>query len=119
MTSFQSWRFQDGREDIEDNERLGRRSTSTTDKNAEAAREMVMNNCRITIREVADDVGILFGSCLKFFECFGYEARGSIIYSKIVVNFEHKQRRMEVAQKSLTLHTLHCLFVNVCPEIIL
>ena len=36
-------RFQDGR-DVEDDERPGRPSTSTTDKNVEKLKEMVMND---------------------------------------------------------------------------
>ena len=58
-------RFQDGRADVEDDERPGRPSTSTTDENAEKVKEMVMNDRRITIREIANDVGISIGSCLK------------------------------------------------------
>ena len=54
-------RFQDGREDVEDDERPGRPSTSTTDENVEKVKEMVMNDRRITIREVANDVGISIG----------------------------------------------------------
>ena len=49
-------RFQDGREDVEDDERPGRPSASTTDENVEKVEEMVMNDRRITIREVADDI---------------------------------------------------------------
>ena len=60
-------RFQDGREDVEDDERPGRPSTSTTNENVEKVKEMVMNDRRITIREVADDVGISIGSCHKIF----------------------------------------------------
>lgn len=52
-------RFQDGRENVADDELPGRPSTSTTDENV---KEMVMNDRRITIREVADDVGISVGS---------------------------------------------------------
>jgi len=33
-------------------------STSTTDENVEKVKEMVMNDHQITIKEVADDVGI-------------------------------------------------------------
>ena len=36
--------FQDGREDVEDDERPGRPSTSTTDENVEKVKEMVMNH---------------------------------------------------------------------------
>ena len=56
-------RFQDDREDVEDDERPGRLSTSTTDENVEKVKEMGINDRRITIREVADDVGISIGSC--------------------------------------------------------
>ena len=60
-------RFQDGREDIEDDERPGRPSISTTDENVEKMKEIVMNGRRITIREVADDVNISIGSCHEIF----------------------------------------------------
>ena len=43
-------RFQNGREDVEDEERPGCPSTSTTDKNVEKVKEMVMNDRRITFR---------------------------------------------------------------------
>ena len=60
-------RFQDGREDVEDDERPGRPSTSTTDENVEKVKEMVMNDRRITIRDVADDVGISISTCHGIF----------------------------------------------------
>ena len=43
-------RFQDGREDVEDDERPGHPSIWTTDENVEKGKEMVMNDRRITIR---------------------------------------------------------------------
>ena len=60
-------RFQDGREDVEDDERPGRPSTSTTDENVEKVKEMVMNDHRVTIREVADDFRKSIGSCHEIF----------------------------------------------------
>ena len=57
-------RFKEGRED--DNS-TGRPSTSTTDDNVEQVKKMILENRRITIREVADDVGISFGSCQAIF----------------------------------------------------
>ena len=38
-------------------------STSTIDENIEAVKELILENRRISIREVADDVVISFGSC--------------------------------------------------------
>ena len=45
-TKVYEWykRFQDGREDVEDDERPGRPSTSRTDENVEKVKEMVMND---------------------------------------------------------------------------
>ena len=48
-------------------------------------------NLRITIREVADDAGISFGSCQTFFT----DVLG-------MLNFEQKLRRMNIAQEMLT-----------------
>ena len=94
-------RFHDGREDVEDDERLGRPSTSTTDENVEKVKEMVMNDRRITIREVADDVGISIGSCHESFSNVLGMKRVAAKFVPKLLNFEKKQRRMEVAQESL------------------
>ena len=56
-------RFQEGREDVNDDARLGRPSMPTTDETIKEVKKMILDNSRITIREVADDVGLLFGSC--------------------------------------------------------
>ena len=68
-TQVQVWynRFKDGREDINNDARPGRPRTSTSDENFEAVKKMILDNCRITIWEVADDVGISFGSCQAIF----------------------------------------------------
>ena len=64
-TPVQLWynRFKKIRENINDNPRPGRPSTLTTDENIEAVKKMILDNCRITIREVGEDVDISYGSC--------------------------------------------------------
>ena len=106
-------RFQDGREDVEDDERPGRPSTSTTDENVVRVKDMVMNDRRITIREVADDVGIPIGSCHEIFLMFWvWNAwqqnlfKNCWIFNKNPNKPKQKQRRMEVAQESLTMPNL-------------
>ena len=47
--------------------RPGRKYTSTTDKNIEVMKPIILDYRRITIREVADDVSISFGSCQAIF----------------------------------------------------
>ena len=55
--------FQEGRENVNDEPRSGRPSTSKTDENVQEVKEIVLKNRRITIREIADDLNISFGSC--------------------------------------------------------
>ena len=68
-TQVQLWynRFKEDLEDVNDYTRPGSPSTSTTDENIEAVKKLILDNRRITIREVADDDGISFGSCQAIF----------------------------------------------------
>ena len=49
-------RIREGREDVEDDPRPGRPSTSITDKNVIKIKAIVLANRRITIREVAEEI---------------------------------------------------------------
>ena len=51
-------RFQDGREDVEDDARPGRPSTSKTDKNIEKIGNLVRSDRRFSICAIAETVGI-------------------------------------------------------------
>ncbi|KYN30749.1 hypothetical protein ALC56_14951 [Trachymyrmex septentrionalis] len=55
--------FQEGRENVNDESRSERPSTSKTDENVQEVKEIVLKNRRITIREIANDLNISFGSC--------------------------------------------------------
>ena len=63
-TQVQLWYngFKEGRADVNGDVRSGPPSMLTTVKNIEALKKMILDNCRITISEVADDVSISFGS---------------------------------------------------------
>ncbi|UYV81051.1 hypothetical protein LAZ67_19002654 [Cordylochernes scorpioides] len=54
-------RFKEGREETADNERSGRPSTSTTPEKVVKVLELVREDRRITVREVAEEAGISFG----------------------------------------------------------
>ena len=91
-------RFKEDWEDVNDDTRPGRPSTLT---NIEAVKKMILNNRRITIREVADDVGISFGLCQAFFwRCFRHETCGRLFRNCYI--FEQKQSHVDIAQKMLT-----------------
>ena len=105
-TQVQLWynRFKESRKDINDDTGPGRPSTSTTDENIEAVKKIILNNHRITIREVADDVGISFGSCQAIFkDVLDIEGAAAKIVQKLL-NFEKKQHPMDIAQKMLTIY---------------
>ncbi|XP_050528011.1 protein GVQW3-like [Daktulosphaira vitifoliae] len=93
--------FQDGREDANDEPRSGRPSTSTTDENVKAVKKIVLENRRITIREVAEDVGISVGSCHEVFsDILGMRRVSAKIVPKLL-NFDQKNRRMSIALELL------------------
>ena len=59
-----------------------------TAENIEAVKKMILDNCRITIREVADDVGTLFSSCQVIFtDVLGINRAAAKIVPKLL-NFE-------------------------------
>ena len=56
-------RFKEGRQNVNDDARPGRPNTLTTDENIEAVKKIILDNRRIPIREIADDLVISFSSC--------------------------------------------------------
>ena len=95
-------RFKEGREDVNDDSRPGRPRTSTTNENIEAVQKMILDNRRITIKEVADDVGISFGLCQAIFtDVLGIKRAAAKIVPKLL-NFKQKPCRMDIAQEMLT-----------------
>ena len=62
---------------------------------------MILDNRQITIREVADDVDISFGSCQVIFtDVLGMQRAAGKIVSKLL-NFKQKQHRMNITQEML------------------
>jgi hypothetical protein len=62
--------FQNGRRSFEDDPRPGRPSTSHTEETVARVREIVRADRRLTIREVAEDVGIAYEiNCVICYRC--------------------------------------------------
>ena len=57
--------FKSGHRSFEDDPRPGRLSTSHTQVTVARVQEIICADRRLTIREVAEDVGIAFGTCQK------------------------------------------------------
>ena len=94
-------RFQEGREDIEDDARSGRPSTSISDENVEKVKEIVLANRRITIREVAEETGISYGSCEAIVVHVLDMKRVAEKFVPKVLNFQHEQHRVTIAEQML------------------
>jgi hypothetical protein len=62
-----SKRFKEGGVSDGEHPRPGRPSTSTNDGHVKIVRAVVRGNRRLTVREVADEVGISMGSCHQIF----------------------------------------------------
>ena len=63
---------------------------------------MILDNRRITIGEVTDDVGIPFGSCRAIFTDVLGMKRAAAKFVPKFLNLEQKQRYMDIAQEMLT-----------------
>jgi len=60
-------RFKEGRMSVGEDPRPGRQSTSINDDHDERVRAVIHGNRRLTVRQVADEVGISIGSCHQIF----------------------------------------------------
>ena len=95
-------RFKEGRKYVNGKARHGRPSTSTTDENIEAVNEMILDNHRNTLREVANYVAISFNSCQAIFtDVLGMKCAAAKIILKLQ-NFEQNQHSLDITQKMLT-----------------
>ncbi|UYV61210.1 rl [Cordylochernes scorpioides] len=93
--------FSEGREDVNDEERAGRPSTSTTDEKINEVEKIILANRRITVREVAEDLNISIGSChLIFINDLGMRRVAAKFVPKLL-NCDQKQHRMNIANEML------------------
>ena len=95
--------FKEGREDVNNDARPGCSSTSTTDENIEPVKKIILDNHRITIRDVADDVDISFGSCQAIFIVVLGIKRAAANSVRKLRSFEQKQRRSDIAQEMFVI----------------
>ncbi|UYV80763.1 hypothetical protein LAZ67_19001657 [Cordylochernes scorpioides] len=93
--------FSEGREDVNDEERAGRPSTSTTDEKINEVEKMILANRRITVREVAEDLNISIGSCHSIFINDLGMRRVAAKFVPKLLNCDQKQNRMNIANEML------------------
>ncbi|UYV70543.1 RGS7 [Cordylochernes scorpioides] len=93
--------FSEVREDVNDKERAGRPSTSTTDEKINEVEKMILANRRITVREVAEDLNISIGSCHSIFINDLGMRRVAAKFVQKLLNCEQKQHRINIANEML------------------
>ncbi|UYV66566.1 hypothetical protein LAZ67_4002109 [Cordylochernes scorpioides] len=93
--------FSEGREDVNDEERAGRPSTSTTDEKINKVEKMILANRRITVREVAEDLNKSIGSCHSIFINDLGMRRVAAKFVPKFLNCDQKQHRMNIANEML------------------
>ena len=106
--------FSEGREDVNDEERAGRPSTSTTDENIDEVKKIVLVNRRITVREVAEDLNISIGSCHSIFTNDLGMTRVAAKFVPKLLNFDQKQHRI-FGQKQHTSNAAATVFPRSGP----
>ncbi|UYV66015.1 hypothetical protein LAZ67_3006192 [Cordylochernes scorpioides] len=93
--------FSEGRKDVNDEERAGRPSTSTTDEKINEVEKMILANRRITVREVAEDLNISIGSCHSIFINDLGMRRVAAKFVPKLLNCDQKQHRMNIVNEML------------------
>jgi len=76
--------------------RPGRTSTSTDDDHVERVRAVIHGNRRLTVREVADEVGISIGSCHQILTENLQIRRVSAKFVLCLLTGDQKENRAEV-----------------------
>ncbi|UYV84861.1 hypothetical protein LAZ67_X003748 [Cordylochernes scorpioides] len=93
--------FSEGREDVNEEERSRRPSTSTTDEKINEVEKIILADHRITFREVAEDLNISIGSCHSIFINDLGMRRVAAKFVQKLLNCDQKQHRMNIANEML------------------
>ncbi|UYV61089.1 K02A2.6-like [Cordylochernes scorpioides] len=98
-------RFKEGQEETADNERSERPSTSTTPEKVDKMLELVREDRRITVREVAEEAGVSFGSTQSIMKnILGVRRLNAVLVPKDLT-FDQKNTRKETASLNLEATT--------------
>ncbi|XP_018405256.1 PREDICTED: putative uncharacterized protein FLJ37770 [Cyphomyrmex costatus] len=104
-TQVYQWyeRFKSGREAVEDDARPGRPSTSKTDENVDEIRQLLIENRKLTIREIAETTNISFGSVQSILrEDLGLSRVTARLVPK-ELNFVQKLHRAEISKEMVSM----------------
>ena len=115
ITRIKEWynRFKDGSTSVDSEPRHGRPSTSRNDNVINQVRTLVMQDRRITVRELADEVGVSIGSVHTILTADLGLRRVSAKFVPKLLTMEQKQLRLEIAQDMLDCVESDSNFLNI------
>jgi histone-lysine N-methyltransferase SETMAR len=103
FSTIKEWaaEFKRGRSSLEDDPREGRRSSATTPEIIEQVHDMVLDNGRMKVREIAETIGISK-------ECVGYILHEELDMKKLcsrwvprLLTADEKRTRMKISEQCL------------------
>lgn len=113
-TTTNEWylRFERGRDEIKDDHRSGRPSTSRNEENIEKVRSMLTENKKLTITELADETGISQGSIHSILHDDLGLKRVAARLVPFQLNFLQKMTRVEISKEMLSNVDLDETFIK-------
>ena len=114
ITRINEWysRFKDGSTSVDSKPRHSRSSTSRNDNVINQVRTLVMPDRRITVRELADEVGVSIGSTHTILSADLVLRGVSVKFVPKLLTMEQKQLRLEIAQDMLDCVESDSNFLN-------
>jgi len=91
-------RFKKGRTSIEDDERSGRTSTSSTPKNVEIIRRLVYKDLRRTFKGIVTIINVSYGRVLTILKCDLNMHRVAAEFVPWLLTLELKDDRVAICQ---------------------
>jgi len=115
ITQIKEWynRFKDGRMSVESDTRSGRPSTSRNDELIDQVRTLVVQDHRVTVRELVEEVGISTGSVHSILTGDLAMRRVSAKFVPKLLTMEQKQFHLEVSQDMLDYANSDPEFLNI------
>jgi len=93
--------FNDGRMSVDEDPRPGQPSTSTNNDHVERVHAVIRGNHRLTVQEVADEVGVSMGSCHEIVTAKLQMRRVSAKFVPCLLTDHQKENRVEISQEQL------------------
>ena len=90
--------FKHGRESLEDDPRSGRPSSAVNDEIVDQAQQLVMNDCRLTVRYLAAAVGVSINSVETILHQHLRLSKVSARWVPRMLNREQKIERMDISE---------------------